>query len=336
MVDREADPDVDLDHAGAAGGEDLNARPADGVPLSLVEGFSTIVLNDEDGRPASSRDRDPSPVAADGGEFGADSAAGIVGVLVDDADPSTIITTVAARTRDGKLNGTRGDLVIDQPFSDRLPDWCGARDVAVTRSEANLRRQLRRALNDDQSEVLDRLRSGRGPIEVGELQGENEQRDQFLAPLRRGLADIARAGARAGGVDDVSPESLDNLIDQLAAYVVLRVRRPTVAAIEDADHADREKILEPIRSLYRDFRNIGLPELVVDALNEAFAIGYYDSIEDGAAVRWVVDPRTDPDPVCEVNRDRGRMLKGEPFPSGHVRPLALPGCRCLVVGGEVS
>ncbi|MEL6983083.1 MAG: hypothetical protein AAFO29_11725, partial [Actinomycetota bacterium] len=259
-----------------------------------------------------------------------------VGTLVDDpdpdADPATIITTVAARTSGRSATGNRGDLVLDEPFTERLPEWFGARDVAVTRSEANLRRQLRRALNDDQSEVLDRLRSGRGSIEVDELPEAEEQRDHFLAPLRRGLTDIARSGARAGGADDVDAATLDHLIEQLARYLVDRVRTPTVQAIEDADHVDREKILEPIRAVYRDFRNIGLPDLVADALNEAFAIGLYDSIGEGSPVLWAIDPRTDPDPVCEVNRDRADLVKGEAFPSGHVRPLAVPGCRCLVIG----
>lgn len=333
----DVDVDVDLDTAVAVGEEDLNARPADGIPLSLVEGFSTIVLNDEDvspgrsGRPGSAATTDVEPESASTGDPAPVATVGDVEIDAS-VDPSRIVTTVAARSNGRNANRTRGDLVVDEPFTDRLPDWFGARDVAVTRSEANLRRQLRRALNDDQSEVLDRLRSGRGRIEVDELQDAAEQREHFLAPLRRGLTDTARAGARAGGADDVQAESLDNVIDQMAAYVVDRVRRPTVAAIEEADHADREKILEPIRSIYRDFRNIGLPELVADALNEAFAIGYYDSIAPGVPVLWAIDPRTDPDPVCEVNRDRTDLVKGEPFPSGHVRPLALPGCRCLVIG----
>jgi hypothetical protein len=45
----------------------------------------------------------------------------------------------------------------------------------------------------------------------------------------------------------------------------------------------------------------------------------------------MTDPRSDPDPVCEINRARDDVAKGEVFPSGHSRPLSLPGCRCLVV-----
>ncbi|MGI9599265.1 MAG: hypothetical protein ACR2QK_24085, partial [Acidimicrobiales bacterium] len=109
-----------------------------------------------------------------------------------------------------------------------------------------------------------------------------------------------------------------------------KVRIPTVQLLQENTDHDREAILAPIRALYRDFRNVGLPDLTEDALYEAFAIGLYDSIEPAAPIRWVVDPRSDPDPVCDINRSRDDIVKGEIFPSGHARPLSLPGCRCLV------
>ncbi len=327
--------DVDLD--GPESDDQLNAVPPDGSSLSLVEGFSTIVLDDGDTAAAGNghangHHRGRAGDDAPGSTSHADGTSA-VGVLVDEpTDPTDIVTTVAGRLDGRGSSRTQGDLLLDQPPSGKLPAWFSARDVAVTRAGANLKRQLRRALNDDQSDVLDRLRQGRGDITVDELRPVDEQIEHYLGPLRRGLSDIAAAGARAGGLDQPAPASLDNLVDQLAAYVVDRVRTPTSQAIVEADHRDRERILEPIRSGYRDFRNLGLPDLVTDALNEAFAVGLYDSIDDGAPVVWHVDPRTDPDPVCEVNRDRTGLVKGEPFPSGHVRPLSLPGCRCLVVG----
>lgn len=297
---------------------------------SLVEGFNTIVLGDDAsaGGMGSRASRDGR--SARGRVMGAPEVVPAGTLVADDDDPALVITTVAGRVGPNALSRTQGDLDSDEPLSRRLPALFKARDVAITRSGANLRRQLRRALNDDQSDVLDRLRSGRGKIKVAELMDQGEQVDHFLIPLRRGLSDIARAGARAGGADDVAEVSLGNLVEQLAFHMVDRVRTPTEAAIEEAEHADRERILEPVRTLYRDFRNAGLPDLIDDALHEAFAIGLYDSVEEGMAVRWEIDPRTDPDPVCDVNRDREELFKGEPFPSGHVRPLAVPGCRCLV------
>lgn len=339
----------------------LNDPPAEGEQTSLVEGFSTIVLDDrsEGGldldAPADGRNGSPagngSGTTATSTKRGAKSskspttsrrpAAAEPEIEVEadrdpapeaePVDPALAITTVSARTIGSLANRSQGDLLLEEPPPDRLPEPFAARDVAMTRSGPNLRRQLRRALNDDQSVVLERLRGGRGPISVDELLDRADQVAHYLPTLGRSLETMTRAGARAGGVDGFDSAVLDRLVELLGEFIVDRVRMATEAAVEAADHNDRERVLEPVRAIYRDFRNLGLPELTEDALHEAFAIGYYGSIADDAVVAWVIDPRTDPDPVCTVNADRHGLAKGEVFPSGHVRPLALPGCRCLVV-----
>ena len=321
--------DADVGNAGP----ELNTPPADGEELSLVQGFTTIDLTDGD-------DVDLRGNTSGGADSGGDKTANaedddqelVHSVVVNEPQiPEEVITTVTSRTASSQPDRSRGDLLIDEKFTGRLPKEFGARDLALTRSGPNFRRQLRRALNDDQSDVLDRLRAGRGKITAEELPPFGEQIDRYLAPLRRGLAEIAQAGATAGGQSDLTQTALDNLVRQLAKYIVDKVRVPTIAVIDEAPDNDRERILEPIRSLYRDFRNVGLPDLTEDALYEAFAIGLYDSIEPSAPISWVIDPRSDPDPVCEINRQRDDVVKGVVFPSGHARPLSLPGCRCLVM-----
>ncbi len=245
--------------------------------------------------------------------------------------PEEVITTVASRIAPAVLGRTRGDLPVEDAYTGRLAKEFSARDLALTRCGANFRRQLRRALNDDQSDMLDRLRAGRGPISTDELPEYAEQIDRYLVPLRRGLSEVARAGANAGKHHELSPAALDNLVRQLAKFIVDRLRNPAEDALRRDSTGDRERILEPIRALYREFRNTSLADLAEDALYEAFAIGLYDSIADNVDVRWINDPRRDPDPICEINAERGDGEKGEVYPSGHVRPLALPGCRCLVV-----
>jgi hypothetical protein len=39
----------------------------------------------------------------------------------------------------------------------------------------------------------------------------------------------------------------------------------------------------------------------------------------------------DPDPICEENSAAPPLPKGTHFPSGHARPLSMPGCRCLAL-----
>ena len=283
------------------------------VELSLIEGFNTIELSEAElGLARQAAQEDGS------GDGQAD------GVL------DQVLVTVASREAGTDMEGNRGDLLIDEEYRGRLPAAVAARDSALNRAD-DFHRSLRRALNDDQSEVLDRLRVGRGVVEVAELPKFSDQMERYLQPLRDGLAPVALAGAKAGGRREVSTGVLDNLVKQLAKYIVDKVRIPVIREVEHSADHDREKLFEPIRSVYRDFRNSGLLDLADDALYESFAIGLYGAIPAGSEVIWMLDPRHDPDPVCEINAGRTGLVKGEKFPSGHVRPLALPNCRCLVV-----
>jgi DivIVA domain-containing protein len=314
--DAAAPADVD---AGADSATESEAEPAsdddaaDGTDVddgagSLIQGFNTIELTES--------------------ELGLSSTGG---EPADEADAlELVITTVVSRQRGEHIEGNRGDLLIDEDYRGRLPSAIAARDAALE-SAGEFHRSVRRALNDDQSEVLDRLRAGRGAIEVSELPRFTDQIERYLTPLRDGLAPVALAGARAGGRREIPAGVLDNLAKQLAKYIVDKVRIPVIREVEHATDHDREKLFEPIRSIYRDFRNTGLLDLADDALYESFAIGLYGAIPDEAPVVWLLDPRHDPDPVCEINAGRSGVLKGQKFPSGHVRPLALPNCRCLVV-----
>ncbi len=285
------------------------------IELSLIEGFNTIELSE-----------------ADLGFAREVAAGGRPGEEPEDFGDQ-ILVTVASRETGTDMEGNRGDLLIDEEYRGRLPSAVAARDAALGTAD-DFHRSLRRALNDDQSEVLDRLRVGRGAVEVSELPKFTDQIERYLSPLRDGLAPVALAGAKAGGRREVSSTVLDNLVKQLAKYIVDKVRIPVIREVEHAADHDREKLFEPIRSVYRDFRNGGLLDLADDALYESFAIGLYGAIPAGSEVTWLLDPRHDPDPVCEINAGRAGLVKGEKFPSGHTRPLALPNCRCLVIAEQ--
>jgi len=69
----------------------------------------------------------------------------------------------------------------------------------------------------------------------------------------------------------------------------------------------------------------------MDAAYLAYARGLFIGCEQSTHVCWAVDPSG---PACadaEDNALAGRLRRGEVFPTGHDRPLAHAGCRCLVV-----
>ncbi|MEM9132192.1 MAG: DivIVA domain-containing protein [Actinomycetota bacterium] len=226
---------------------------------------------------------------------------------------------------------TRGDLPRSTPFAGTLPAAFEGRDAALGQALPGFRRKLKRAVNDDQSHVLDRLRAGRGAVHVDQLPKAVEQLDRYLEALRPALFDVVRSGAELLNSTEVSTAGVENLCLQLGRHIVECLRAPTVEAIEALVDDDREAILDPVRATYRDFRNSVLPDLIEDAMHEAFALGLYGAIAEDEFVVWLADPRLDLDPICEENSASASLAKGTLFPSGHARPLSMPGCRCLAV-----
>lgn len=310
-------------------------EPTDHESISLSGGPDTLTLGDYD--PAAAMGHNGSPDGAgDGlGASALERSTGAVGlqtaeVVIDDYElQSTLVMGAAPGTM--HRAATRGDLPRATPYGGTLPAAFEGRDISLTRATPGFRRRLKRAVNDDQSDVLDRLRAGRGPITVNELPSAEDQLEGYLAALRPALSDVVRSGSELLNSSEVPPGPVENLCVQVGKHIVECLRRPSVEAIETTTDTDREAILDPVRATYRDFRNTVLPDLIEDALHEAFALGLFTAIESEEPVLWLTDPRLDPDPICEENSAAPPLPKGTLFPSGHVRPLSMPGCRCLAI-----
>ncbi len=247
-----------------------------------------------------------------------------------ESDWDEIFMTVSGRSYGTVVDETRGDLPSMEPVSDAVPAVFKDRDVALSRLGPDLRRKIKRALNDDQSEVLDQLRVGSGPVGADELPSAEDQVVHYFEPLRENLERVAQAGAAlVDGDPDYSV--IEQIALQLARHLVTSVRVPMIKWLEAHPEATRESVMDPIRVIYRDYRNNLLASLLEDALFEVFAIGLYMATDEGAPTAWLPDPRLEPDPLCEINARTTGLALGEIYPSGHSRPLSLPGCRCLLV-----
>ena len=201
----------------------------------------------------------------------------------------------------------------------------------MTRFGPDLRRQLKRALADDQSLVLDGLRRVRNTVTVSDLPDTNDVLDGYAAAFSGPLRSAAENGARVVG-GKVNTKAIDELIERVARSLAEPLRERVERAIERAD-GDKTEVLDAIRAHYRDARAVELPGIADDALAEAFALGVYHGLKDGTALVWVPDPRSEPGPDCFDNTLAGKIKKPAPFPTGHKAPLGSPGCRCLVLRG---
>ncbi len=154
-------------------------------------------------------------------------------------------------------------------------------------------------------------------------------RDDLTAAAEAG-ADFAEGSPPAGGVrgDDLAAD----LADELTGRLRTRLERCFVdAEAGDGDGGDEEELTNRIRACYREWKTTQITEVARHVVLAAFNRGQYDALPAGSLLQWVIDDSGQPCPDAEDNALAGAVGKGDPFPTGHCRPPAHPGCRCLVV-----
>ncbi|MGH2686090.1 MAG: hypothetical protein ACRDJP_11550, partial [Actinomycetota bacterium] len=176
---------------------------------------------------------------------------------------------------------------------------------------------------DEQNEVLDLLRrTPRG--RVGELL---PPASDHVARYRDAAADTFQDAWRAGaGSTQTAPA---DLLTELAGELVgpLRTRVERVAA----GPAEGDELADALRGCYREWRSRLSEGTVHHVVVAAYSAGVYDAAPAGTKLCWVVDNGGVPCPDADDNALAGAVPKGEPFPTGHLRPPAHPGCRCLAI-----
>jgi DivIVA domain-containing protein len=239
---------------------------------------------------------------------------------------------------DGAVTGgavTESDLGVDEIASEDegSPDAqaFARRSDLLDPIVTNLARRLKRALQDDQNRLLDRLRQGTGEWSDGLLPDEASQQFLYADAAATSLRDAMSSGtlfARAtlGGrqakvaADDRAVEAVSG---ELASTVVTLIRR----RLEGGEIPDAG---ERIGAAYREWRGERIERLAEDSAVEAFSKG----VVVGAGRRTVRWSRSEAGPGCadcEDNALAGPVLAGKEFPTGHRHPPAHAGCRCLVL-----
>ena len=148
-----------------------------------------------------------------------------------------------------------------------------------------LTRRAKRSLQDEQNEVLDRLRTvkkGR-PTADAVLPTTEVQRTAWIEVLRAPVGEAYTGGYTV--IDGSGPAPApDALVDELAQAMVERLRDRLVLAIDGAEDDDATARLG---ARYREFKGQELEDALGDALAGAWARGTYDAAPAGALLRWI-------------------------------------------------
>ena len=203
------------------------------------------------------------------------------------------------------------------------------REIVLAPLQRELGRKVKRALQDEQNDVLDRIRTVKGRPTADEvLPTKLEQVAQLSASLRAPV-DAAYAGGRETvGNRDPRSAAPASMVDGLAATMVDRLHARLVEAIDDAGD-DEAAVTQRLGARYREFKGQDLDAVVGDTLAAAWALGVYDATKNGATLRWVPSAEGNC-PDCDDNALEPTP-RGEQFPTGQQHPPAHPGCRCLLV-----
>jgi len=237
-----------------------------------------------------------------------------------------------AESTEGKGESESGP--VEEPGEEAAVDGDEAalkrRDAALEAVTSRLSRKLKRALQDEQNEVLDGLRSHRGPPSDQLLPSIADQADRYRRTSVDLLEDAAVAGARFMSPGASPAPEVGDVAENLAQNLVGPLRRRLQRGLAGENGDDAAATAERISAAYREWKTQMVDGLARDAIIGAFSRGAAQAAP-GALLRWVVDDDGGPCSDCYDNALAGPTASGDTYPTGQVHPPAHAGCRCLLV-----
>ena len=218
------------------------------------------------------------------------------------------------------------------------------RDEVAGHLESSLARKLKRALQDEQNSILDRLRNLKGlPTPANVLPNAEEQPDRFVEAGRPLLQEATRAGAQLAAAlygDEGSQTGLelgrvDDLAEELGRAIAEPLHQRLELAFSSSDE-DVAELTELLGAAYREWKTQRIEAAARDQVAAAFSRGAYLAFPEGALLHWVFDPSEGPCPDCEDNELAGAQPKGEVWPTGQLHPPAHRGCRCALAPEQLA
>jgi hypothetical protein len=335
-------PGADALHAEEAAEEEEEARSAPGRVEELFARIRAAASS-----PSLQAHRvvpaEPASAPVESADAGTGAPADAGAGAEADAAPGPASAVPIAETQDTAVSAAPAQAgeIFDEAARSR-------RDELLEPVEADLVRQLKRALQDEQNEVLDRLRRRRRATAADVLPDVPAQAERYQAAAIPSLAEASRRGAAfMSGVDaaaggDPAPGDAEQWGALLAEDLATPLRQRLEWAFGQEGGAEEEgeaddgatTLADRLSAGYRQCKTEQLEPVAHHHAVAAFSRGALAASPDGTSLRWVVDD-DGPCPDCDDNALAGSLPKGEPYPTGQAHPPAHVGCRCLLVAATV-
>ncbi|MHB1855485.1 MAG: hypothetical protein ACYCS2_10575, partial [Acidimicrobiales bacterium] len=337
--------------------ESVRPQGADGVRVEGTEGADAerpsvdeLFARLRAEREAARRDADAifSDLPAPGpGRAGSDAEPGRAEVPA--VEPETAVAAASGGPEGGGATGAgepvgeaagqelRAEPPAEESSEDSQENWLQRRNQMLAPVHDRLARKLKRTLQDDQNDLLDRVRSSTRHPQAEPLPPESDHQARFAAAAEPILGEAFERGSEfarsalpgvSGG--DSGAAHTRSVARALAADLVgdLRVRLSRAVAEPGFDEAG---LADLVGSAYRSWKGARIEGLAMDHLVAAFERGVLASVPPEARLVWVVDDDGGPCPDCDDNGLAGATTAGSEYPTGQTHPPAHPGCRCLLV-----
>ncbi len=273
-----------------------------------------------------------SPVMSEAGGSAAheESVTGQVRIITVTDDERSLEAPAAISAGEGQTDDIEAGsdaeptIVLDRPVE------LLRRDELLGPVIAGLARRVKRALQDDQNDILDRLRS-QGGWKDGVLPELPEHTARYVEASKEMLSEAARAGSTFAGVSIERAEDVGDEAALLANALVGPLRRRLEEDCPTVDPTDDAALVEHVGAAFREWRGDRTERLAGDHATSAFSASAVAGTSRDVTIRWIVDDEGAPCADCEDNALAEDVTAGEPFPTGHPHPPAHSGCRCLLV-----
>ena len=205
----------------------------------------------------------------------------------------------------------------------QVRDFLDRRDELTGRLESSLARKLKRALQDEQNSLLDRLRSLKGPVTAADvLPSIEEQPDRFVDAGRPVLEQAVQAGSElvasfygeAAGAH-VGLEGIDDLAEELGKAITEPLRQRLELAFRSSNE-DPADVAEALAASYREWKTHRIEAAARDQVAAAFARGVLPGLSRRVRAPLGSQP---------VGRHRARTVRTTLWPES--RPRATTGPR---------
>jgi len=241
--------------------------------------------------------------------------------------PAVESAPATGETDAGTSSGTDDAWVDPAAPDDALR---AARSDVLAPLAKDLNRRAKRALQDQQNELLDKIRTIKGKVESAEVLPSTEEQAAAWSPVLDAPLSAAYSSAYAAMGDGREPPNgavPRELLAELVEVMVYPWRQRLVTAIDGASD-DPEAITQRLGARYREYRGRELESALGDALAAVWARGQFAAAPAEALLRWVPD-EVGHCPDCDDNALEPTARSAE-FPTGQLFPPAHPGCRCFL------